>query len=193
MFFDDELEQPIEEITPPKKRGRKKKEQILKETSDFEKLKKFNQAGRHKEKKKVSKHYINDAEFKAILERFHELRKQNPKCKMPDELGSAFMIMATNIIRLPYFNQRPDKEDLIMDAITTCIDKVGSFDMTRNSPFAYFTSVIRNSFWLSRKVNNHRYYGDKNCYKDGVLDTFAIGDHETDDFDNIYQEALYYE
>jgi hypothetical protein len=156
-------------------------------------LKKFNKAGRHGEKKKPSKHYINDAEFKAILVRFHALRKKSPNCKMPDELGKAFMIMAENIIRLPWFNQRPDKEDLIMDAVTTCISKVDTFDMSRNSPFAYFTTVIRNSFCLSRKTNNRMYYGDRNCYKDGVLDTFATAGQDADEFESVYQEAMYYE
>lgn len=180
----------------PKKRGRKKKSEVNVAESYFTKLKKdnFNKKIANKRVTKAEpKHYINDAKFKALILNYHKLKSETPDMSVPEDIWKAFLLLANNIIRLPYFNKRLDKEDMIMNAVIKCIEKVDSFDITRESPFAYFTTIVRNSFWYSRKVANKMYYGDKDCYKDGVLDSFAT--HEQDDeFNGIQQDAMnYYE
>lgn len=85
-----------------------------------------------------------------------------------EELGKVLLTIAKNLSNKGSFHGYTWKEDMIQDGVLTCITYIYNFDPIRYkdpNPFAYFTSVIRNSFLTYiKKQNKHGAIKDW-CYK----------------------------
>jgi len=80
-------------------------------------------------------------------EMFAELiicQKQN---RVSDKLGRMFMILATRYASKPNFSGYSYKSEMINSGIVACVGALHKFDSAKSeNPFAYYTSVIHNSF-----------------------------------------------
>lgn len=73
--------------------------------------------------------------------------------EMPAYIGEAFTMMAERISGLPQFSAYSFRDELVADAVFTCLKYLHSFNPEYGSnPFSYFTRTIYNAF--SRKVGN---------------------------------------
>lgn len=94
------------------------------------------------------------------------------KCREDDviteELGRMVLQIATNYSKKGNFASYTWKEDMISEAVLTCLRYMHNFDpkkSDRPNPFAYFTTVIHNAFInYIRKQNKHSDIKDI-CYK----------------------------
>ena len=92
------------------------------------------------------KYYVTNKELT------HEIKHFYDTGQLSDKLHLKFYEMAENIATLPKFSGYSWIEDWISDAYLKCIEVViaKKYDLKRDKPFAYFTSVIRNYFWDAR-------------------------------------------
>lgn len=92
------------------------------------------------------KYYVTNKEL------LHEIKAFYDTGILSDKLHLKFYEMAENIATLPKFSGYTWIEDWISDAYLKCIEVVlaKKYDLKRDNPFSYFTSVIRNYFWDAR-------------------------------------------
>ena len=87
---------------------------------------------------------------------------------VPEELGKILLTIAKNLSNKGSFHGYTWKEDMIQEGVLTCIYYMYNFDPIRYrnpNPFAYFTTIIRNSFLnYIKKQNRHGIIKDW-CYK----------------------------
>ena len=87
---------------------------------------------------------------------------------MTDNLGMMIKQIATNYSNKGNFASYTWREDIISEAVLTCLRYMHNFDpnkMAKPNPFAYFTTVIHNAFInYIRKQNKHSEIKDV-CYK----------------------------
>lgn len=91
---------------------------------------------------------------KDILEHVHKWKETG---KMPNELGEDFLIIATNLSNKSNFIGYTWKDDMIAEAVLTCVKYFRNFDPEKSkNPFAYITRICYNSFINSiKKQKNH--------------------------------------
>lgn len=94
-----------------------------------------------------------------------------------EKLGELFLLLATRYSEKGSFFGYTYKEDMICEAVLTCIKYMHNFDLEKSNPFAYFSRIIHNSFlsYIS-KQKKHSKIKDI-CYKN--LD-FIIPDSNID-------------
>lgn len=76
---------------------------------------------------------------------------------MPEGLGEAFLMIATNLSNKNNFIGYTWKDEMIAEAVFTCVKYFGNFDPDKSkNPFAYITRICYNSFVNSiKKQNRH--------------------------------------
>jgi hypothetical protein len=101
---------------------------------------------------KEKKQYLSNKEFLSEIGKYHLINK------MSKRLHEMFYLLSERIARKALFHKRvrqqniksTDLEDVYLDFIhegyLKCVMKVDCFKMTCNNPFAYFTSVITNTY-----------------------------------------------
>jgi hypothetical protein len=99
-----------------------------------------------KKKKKV-KNYINNNDFLQALVRWKEATKIDPTAKMEEYIGECFMKIAVGRARHPWYSGWTFKDDMIAEAVLTCMKYAHNFDPEKtDNPFAYFTQYCNNAF-----------------------------------------------
>ena len=90
---------------------------------------------------KSNKNYINNKIF------YEEICKYHETGKVSEKLWLKFWKLADNYSHLKCFNGYSYLEDMKSEAMIRCVKYVASFDhINKKNPFAYFTTVIHNSF-----------------------------------------------
>ncbi len=110
--------------------------------------------------------------------------------KLNDYIGSVILTMAENIAKKPRWNRYTWKEEMVDDAIATCITYFNTFDPEKGKlPFAYFTSVIENAFQNRCNIEElNRYTVYKNFFENGnPYDTLVQSDDTVAQFDSIIE------
>lgn len=99
----------------------------------------------------MSNKYVTNKEILAQVAEWHETEV------MPEALGESFLIIARNLSNKSNFIGYTWKEDMIAEAVLTCIKYFGNFDPNKsNNPFAYITRICYNSFVnYIKKQNKH--------------------------------------
>jgi len=99
-----------------------------------------------------------------LLPHIHEYRETGI---VSEELGRMLMMIADNFANKGSFHNYTWKEDMKQEAIITCLRYIHNFNPLRYSrpnPFAYFTTIIRNSFLnYIRKQKQHSKIKDE-CF-----------------------------
>jgi hypothetical protein len=99
-----------------------------------------------KKRKKV-KNYINNNDFLQALVRWKTAVKSNPQAKMEEYIGECFMKIAVGRARHPWYNGWTFKDDMIAEAVLTCMKYAHNFNPEKtDNPFAYFTQYCNNAF-----------------------------------------------
>ena len=84
-----------------------------------------------------------------------------------EDFGRMLLMIATNFANKGSFHGYTWKQDMISESMLTCIKYMHNFDpikYKRPNPFAYFTSIIKNSFLnYIRKQKKHSEIKDY-CY-----------------------------
>lgn len=89
-------------------------------------------------------------------ELYDNLKESVSKNKPTDELVDNLYLLADNIVYMKKFINVNNKEDMIQSAVLKCIKIYKKYDLKQSNPFAYFTTVIRNSFFdTMRKEIKH--------------------------------------
>lgn len=88
--------------------------------------------------------YINNKALRNLLIDYKETRSR----KTFNEIGKAFLLIATNLLnRASFINYTKDrKQEMISDATFFMVKYVDKFDVSRNNPFSYFTMVAKHAF-----------------------------------------------
>lgn len=99
----------------------------------------------------MSNNYVTNKEILVHVETWQETGV------MPEELGEAFLIIANNLSNKSNFIGYTWKDEMIAEAVFTCVKYFGNFDPKKsNNPFAYITRICYNSFVNSiKKQNKH--------------------------------------
>lgn len=105
--------------------------------------------------------YLDNEDFlKEIKRCFEEDRKT-------EEIGRMFLLLATKFSEQGKFSGYTWKDDMICEAVLTCLKYMHNFDVTVENPkpFAYFSKIIYHSFinYIS-KQKTHSFIKDM-CYK----------------------------
>ncbi len=112
------------------------------------------------------RHYISN---KDILP---ELAKYKTTGSISEELGNAIFIIASNYSRKGSFSSYSWREDMVSEAVLTCLRYMHNFDPDKSknpNPFAYFTTICHNAFInYIRKQKKHSKIKDI-CYKNHSL------------------------
>jgi len=93
--------------------------------------------------KKQSKYYVKNKEMLAELRLMHE----RGDGVITENLHLMFYKMAQKIGTKPRFSGYSWIEDMISDAYLKCCTIAHKFDVEKENPFGYFTTVIINYFW----------------------------------------------
>lgn len=105
--------------------------------------------------------YINNENLLKEIKTYIETGEQT------EELGGMFLLLAKRYSDRGSFAGYSWKEDMICEAVITCLKYMHNFDVTvdKPNPFAYFSRVIHNSFlnYIS-KQKTHSKIKDI-CYK----------------------------
>ena len=134
-------------------------------------------------KKSKSKYYIKNEE---ILPYIYEYRESGI---ISDEFGRILLTIAENYACKGSFHGYTWKDDMISEAVLTCIRYMHNFDPIRQkkpNPFAYFTMIIHRSFLTYiRKQKKH------SKIKNELYELYDNEDHSDECFYNDIQGINY--
>lgn len=150
-------------------------------------------------RKKITREYINNADFCAALEKYKEdcaIAKTEGKIKprIPNYIGECFVKLSEGLARRPNFFGYSYKDEMIADGIENCLMYFENFDSGKTkNPFAYFTQIL---WWCFvrriQKEKKHQYIKYKATENFGILDApelLGLGEGHTKQievYDNMY-------
>lgn len=130
--------------------------------------------------------YINNKNLLTELEIYKETGEKT------EELGRMFLLLAKRYSDRGSFSGYTWKDDMICEAVLTCIKYMHNFDVEIDNPnpFAYFSRIIHNSFlnYIS-KQKVHSMIKDI-CYKN--ID-FIMPESNDDDWQNFQVSGINYQ
>ena len=146
------------------------------------------------EHKKRTVHYLNNVEFKQALSDYKKLKAEMlPEVpQVPEYIGKCFIDIANGVARRPNFNGYSWREEMVGDAIETCLKNIDKFDVERGtSALAYFSQISWFCF-LGRIAIEKKQSNIKRALVRHVdVDTFSLQAHdEAGDFTLNLQEFL---
>jgi DNA-directed RNA polymerase specialized sigma24 family protein len=131
-------------------------------------------------KKKRAKHYIRNDE---ILPHIYDYRETG---LISNDLGKILLTIAENYACKGSFHGYTWKEDMVSEAVLTCIRYIHNFDPMRQkrpNPFAYFTMIIHRSFLTYiRKQKKH------SQIKNELYDTFNAEEFSSEELECFYDD-----
>lgn len=98
--------------------------------------------------KQNPKHYVDNKKFlQAMIDYRTAVREAeecgDPKPKIPDYIGSCFLLIAQRLSYKPNFINYTYRDDMISDGIENCLLYIDNFNPEKSqNPFAYFTQII---------------------------------------------------
>lgn len=150
-------------------------------------------------RKKITREYINNADFCAALEKYKEdcalaLAEGRKKPKIPNYIGECFVKLSEGLSRRPNFFGYSYKDEMIADGIENCLMYFENFDSKKTqNPFAYFTQIL---WWCFvrriQKEKKQQYIKYKATENFGILDEaelMELGDgqiKQLEVYDNMY-------
>jgi hypothetical protein len=153
------------------------------------------QAKYEKNMKKVTKNYINNADF---LQALIEYKKKcdeaialgKPEPIVSNYVGECFLKISEHLARKPNFISYSFKEEMISDGIENCVMYFRNFNPEKSkNPFAYFTQIVYYAF-LRRIAREKKqlYLKYKATEQYGVLDE---GEMYEDEQGNMRQFEMF--
>lgn len=161
-------------------------------------------------KKPRKRNYINNPDLLKALIDYKELcvqaeSKGEQKPQVPEYIAKAFWLISERIAMKPNYAGYPFKEDMILDAVETCLKYMHNFSPEKQAvpnPFAYFTRFVLNAFHTRiAKEQKELYVKFKSAHHllmfDGTYSGIAgehinltVSNEYMDDFVKNYEEKL---
>jgi DNA-directed RNA polymerase specialized sigma subunit len=117
---------------------------------------------------KIVKHkYVTNKELLPEVEAYRESWDEEEKKGEPsEELGRMILLIATRYAEKGNFANYTWKEDMIGDAVLTCIKYLKNFNSEKSkNPFAYITTICRHAF-INHIKKQHKHSDIKDvCHK----------------------------
>lgn len=94
------------------------------------------------------KHYVDNKKFLQAMIDYRQAVQEaqecgDPKPKIPDYIGSCFLLIAQRLSYKPNFINYTYRDDMISDGIENCLLYIDNFNPEKSqNPFAYFTQII---------------------------------------------------
>lgn len=141
--------------------------------------------------KKNPKHYVDNKMFlQAMIDYRKAVREAeecgDPKPKIPDYIGSCFLLIAQRLSYKPNFINYTYRDDMISDGIENCLLYIDNFNPEKSqNPFAYFTQIIYYAYLRRiQKEKRQTYIKYKMMQKQDLLGELvehsASGDNDYD-------------
>jgi DNA-directed RNA polymerase specialized sigma subunit len=131
--------------------------------------------------KQKSEHYVDNKEFLLHMIDYKNAAKEaeaagEPKPRIPDEIGKAFMQIAVHLSYKANFINYGFREDMISDGIENCIQYIHNFDPDKSrNPFAYFTQIIYYAFLRRiQKEKKSLYVKYKSLENSQIMDDLMV-------------------
>jgi hypothetical protein len=109
--------------------------------------------------------YIDNEELLEEIKKFKKTKKYS------ERLGEMILLIANNYSTLGSFNGYTWKDDMVGEAVLTCLKYLHNFDPDKQikpNPFAYIGTIVHRSFVnYIKKQKKHKYIKDycyNNCY-----------------------------
>jgi hypothetical protein len=136
-----------------------------------------------KKKGKKSTYYVTNKDLIPEMKKWKETGEISP------ELGKMIMDISKNLSNKGSFAGYTWRRDMVAEAVLTCLKYGHNFDPDKsNNPFAYLTTICRNSFLtFIKKQKKHSVIKD-NCYK--YIDYFMEKQGESYTIRGINYELL---
>lgn len=113
-----------------------------------------------KVRKPVRQKYVTNKELIPEIEKYKEQWDKDNKTivgEPSEKLGNMILMIATKYAEKGNFTNYTWKEDMIGDAVITCLKYIHNFDTSKsNNPFAYITTICRNAF-INHIKKQHRH------------------------------------
>lgn len=141
--------------------------------------------------------YINNREFHNCLVQYKkdsDLAEQQGKIRpqLPKYYADAITSIANRYASKPCFSGYSYKDEMISDAIMTCIQYATKYDTTRAerlnqppNPLAYFTQLVHNAFITRIHVEHKQQYVKAKTLTTQINYSTIDDDHDLDSFDSI--------
>ena len=129
---------------------------------------------------KVSEHYIDNEAFKVALKEYAEQRKvtiQNnlPEPQVSNYIAMCFLKIAKGVGTKHNFRNYSYLDDMIQDAVFTCLKNIKSFDPDRGtSPFSYFTQCVWYAFLGTIKAEKRKEQLKRDMFFRGDCETYSV-------------------
>ena len=142
-----------------------------------------------KDKKSTANHYVDNKLFLEALKEYRQTvadaeASGQDKPRIPEYIGSCFLLIAQRLTYRPNFMNYTYKEDMISDGIENCLAYIHNFNPDKsNNPFAYFTQIIyyayirriqkekRQTYIKYKATEKANIFGELANYSDADADT----------------------
>lgn len=136
-------------------------------------------------------HYVDNKKFlEAMIEYIDKVKlyekEGKPKPKISDYIGTCFMKIAKHYSHKPNFIKYPFRDEMISDAIETCVKYAHNFNYEKYSnPFSYFSQFTFYAFIRRIEIEKEEFYVKcKSTEMAGILN-----DHDGHmDFDDNFSQ-----
>ncbi len=142
---------------------------------------------------KKTVHYLNNADFKAALDTYGKACiEAGEPLQVTEYIGQCIINIANGLARRPNFAGYSWREEMVGDAIETCLLAVRKFDVERGtSALSYFSQICWFSFLGRIATEKKQSRIKREIVRYAGVDTFALQGHdETGEFTLNLQEFL---
>lgn len=125
-------------------------------------------------------HYIDNAQFKVALKEYSQKCRQAAAANLPlppvdNYIAGCFLKIAKGLGTKHNFRNYSYLDDMIQDAVFTCLKNVKSFDPDRGtSPFQYFTQCVFFAFLGTIKAEKRKEQLKRDMFFRGDCDTYSV-------------------
>lgn len=99
---------------------------------------------------KQTVNYVDPEQFFQDMLAFREKRGIDPKCKIPNSIASAILLIGKNVVKHPKFMKfKPIRDDMTSQAVENCIRYINNWNPEFGKPFGYFSTI---AFYACLKV-----------------------------------------
>lgn len=131
-------------------------------------------------------HYINNKEFHAALTEYLNARSTAEAYgtelpRIPEYIGECFMKIARGVAQKHNFRNYSYINDMISNAVLTCVKNVACFDPSRGtSAFAYFTQCVWFCFLGEINKEKKEMMKKREIFLSGDFDSFDVSEEDAD-------------
>ncbi len=140
-------------------------------------------------------YYVNNKDFYESIVKWLDEEKRTGIKKIPDKIALSIMKICENLAKSGRFSGYTWKQEMIADAILSCIQFCRNFDPTKSqNPFAFYTQIAYNAFVQrikleKQKIATHYEYTQQ---MEMLYDISSECDDEDGKFENVNNKIKMY-